>query len=277
MQQYIGKIINSDSAAFLKTLPDNCIDLTITSPPYDDMRTYGKQESDWTVDVFKTIANELFRITKQGGMVTWVVADKVKDYNKSLTSFRQALYFQEIGFKVYDVLIYEKNSGGMPNKTRYNSTYEFMFILSKGKPKTINLIKDKPNKWAGVTAWGTNSVRDKDGVLTQRDKKPVAEFGVRNTIWRYNVGFGFTTKDKMAYKHPAMFPEKLAEDNIISWSNEGDIVLDCFGGSGTVAKMADKLNRKWILVERNLEYCEIAKERLDAHGIETEIETICVN
>ncbi len=138
-----------------------------------------------------------------------------------------------------------------------------MFILSKGKPKTINILKDKPNKWAGHTTFGDVTRREKDGTLTNKGRKVINKFGVRTNIWRYVNGKGFSTKDTIAYKHPAIFPEKLVEDHINSWSNPGDIVLDPFGGSGTVAKVAQLMNREWVLIEAVEEYCKIAKERIE--------------
>ena len=138
-----------------------------------------------------------------------------------------------------------------------------MFVLSKGKPKTVNLLQDKPNKWAGQTTYGNVTRREKDGSLTDKGKKTVQEFCVRTNIWCYANGKGFTTKDEIAYNHPAIFPEKLVEDHILSWSNPGDLILDPFGGSGTTAKIAQMLNREWILIEAVNEYCDIARVRME--------------
>jgi site-specific DNA-methyltransferase (adenine-specific) len=182
--------------------------------------------------------------------------------SKSLTSFKQALFFKEIGFNIYDVMVYEKAGTAPPHKNRYFSAFEYMFILSKGKPKTINLIRDKPNKWAGTETFGSVTRREQDGTLTNKGRKKINEFGVRTNIWRYSNGKGFSTKDEIAYQHPAIFPEELAKDHIISWSNEGDIVFDPFMGSGTTAKMATLNNRKWLGFEISSEYIEIANKRL---------------
>lgn len=258
---YLGHIINGNSAEVLSKIESNSVDLVVTSPPYDDLRDYTK-DAAWNFDCFKKIARQLFRVMKVGGVVVWVVGDSVIKYNKSLTSFRQALYFQQIGFNMYDVIIYEKAGTGPPHKNRYFNAFEYMFVLSKGLPKTINIIKDKPNNWAGVSTFGNVTRREKDGTLTKKGKKVINKFGVRTNIWRYNNGKGYATKDEIAYKHPAIFPEKLVEDHIISWSNEGDIVLDPFCGSGTVPKVASALNRKWIGIEISKEYCDIANKRL---------------
>ena len=257
-----NKIINACSDQYLKEIPDNCIDMVVTSPPYDDLRDYEGKVT-WNFDVFKDIANELYRIVKDGGVIVWVVGDKTSDGNKSLTSYKHALYFQEIGFNIYDVIIYEKTGSGPPHPNRYFNSFEYMFVISKGKPKTVNLLKDKPNKWSGHSTYGEVTRREKDGTLTNKGKKVVNEFGIRTNIWKYANGKGYSTKDEIAYDHPAIFPEKLVEDHIISWSNPGDIVLDPFGGSGTTGKIAKKLQREWILIEAVEEYCEIAKKRIE--------------
>lgn len=261
LEDSINKVINAFSNEYLKTLPESCIDLVVTSPPYDNLRDYDNK-SIWDYELFKIVADELYRVIKNGGVVVWVVGDQTIKGAKTLTSYKQALYFQEIGFNMFDVIIYEKSGSGPPHPNRYFNTFEYMFVLSKGKPKTINLLRDKPNKCAGQSTYGEITRREKDGTLTNKGKKIINEFGIRTNIWKYNNGKGFATKDKIAYKHPAIFPEKLVEDHILSWSNEGDIVLDPFGGSGTTAKIAEKLGRKWILIEAASEYCDIAKERL---------------
>ena len=261
INSFIGRIINGNSAEVLSTMESNCVDLVVTSPPYDDLRNYTK-DSAWSFDSFKKIAKQLYRVMKDGGVVVWVVGDSVIKGNKSLTSFKQALYFQQVGFNMFDVMIYEKAGTSPPHKKRYFNAYEYIFVLSKGLPKTIHLIEDKPNKWANHSTFGNVTRREQDGSLTPKGKKVIKPFGVRTNIWRYNNGKGFATKDKIAYEHPAIFPEKLVEDHVISWSNEGDVVLDPFCGSGTVAKIATALKRQWNGSEISKEYCEIAKKRL---------------
>lgn len=263
LEEIKNQIFHAKSNELLKEFPDECIDLVVTSPPYDDLRDY-EGVAEWNFDIFKEIAQELYRVIKRGGVIIWVVGDKTVKGNKSLTSFKQALYFQEIGFDMYDVIIYEKAGSGPPHPNRYFNSFEYMFVLSKGKPKTINLLKDKPNKWAGHTTYGDVTRREKDGTLTNKGKKIVNEFGVRTNIWRYANGKGFSTKDKDAYKHPAIFPEKLVQDHIVSWSNPGDLVLDPFGGSGTTAKIAQLMDREWVLIEAVNEYCDIAQTRLES-------------
>jgi len=263
IKDYVNKIINGDSLEVLKKMPDNYIDLVLTSPPYDDLRDYNK-EIIWNFSIFQNIAKELYRIMKPGGVIVWVVGDKTKNGNKSLTSFKHSLYFQEIGFNIYDVLIYEKTGSAPPHPNRYFNTFEYMFVVSKGKPKTINLLRDKENKWGGHETYSDVTRREKDGTLTNKGKKTIKKFGIRTNIWKYTNGKGFSTKDKVAYEHPAIFPEKLAEDHIKSWSNEGDIVLDIFGGSGTTVKVSKLLNRNWIYIDKVKKYCDIAEQRMDS-------------
>ncbi len=256
-----NKFLKGDCSKVLKRIESDSVDLVVTSPPYDDLRDY-ENKLEWNFDVFKIVANQLFRVVKLGGVVVWVIGDQTVNGGKTLTSYRQALYFQEIGFNMFDVIIYEKAGSGPPHPNRYFNSFEYMFVLSKGKPKTINLLRDKENKWGGKTTFGVITRREKDGSLTTKKQKTINEFGVRTNIWRYANGKGFATKDEIAYEHPAIFPEKLAEDHIISWSNEGDVVLDPFGGSGTTIKMAKQLKRKWIYIEAVEKYYNIAHKRI---------------
>lgn len=271
MNKFLGKINNNDCIRFMKKLPDNCIDLTVTSPPYDDLRDY-ENKLLWDYNTFREVARELYRVTKKGGIVVWVIGDKTDKGNKSLTSFKHALYFQEVGFNIYDVIIYEKSGSGPPHSNRYFNSFEYMFVMSKGKPKTVNLLKDKKNSCAGMSTFSDITRREKDGTLTNKGKKVINEYGVRTNIWKYNNGKGFSSKDKIAYEHPATFPEKLVEDHIKSWSNPGDIVFDPFGGSGTTAKVSIELDRQWIYVEKVAKYCDVAKRRLENAGVKFDVQ-----
>jgi DNA modification methylase len=252
----INKIVCGDNVATMATFPPESIDLVVTSPPYDNLRTYGGHSWD-----FEGVANQLWRIIKPGGVVVWVVADATVNGSETGTSFRQALRFMEIGFRLHDTMVWDKGSFAFPESTRYQQFFEFMFILSIDSPSTANLIKDKKNKHAGVKVHGTG--RYPDG--TTRPHSAVArgidrryeENGCRGNVWIVpNPG-------KAGNKHPATFPEALARDHILSWSNEGDIVLDPFSGSGTTAKMAKHNGRRYIGIEINPEYCEIAAKRLE--------------
>jgi DNA modification methylase len=249
-------IVEGDCVEVMKSFPSNSIDLTVTSPPYDDLRNYNGYS--WN---FTEVARELFRVTKDGGVVVWVVDDATIKGSETGTSFKQALYFKELGFNLHDTMIYMKNGSQYPEKVRYYKVFEYMFVFSKGKPKTINLLCDRENKWAG--SWGKRSLRKKDGTLEQKEKVPYKQFGIRYNVWKINCGFGYTTKDKWAYTHPAMFPEKLAGDHILSWSNVGDVVLDPFVGSGTTAKMAKLNSRHYIGIDISKEYCSLANRRVN--------------
>lgn len=259
---FINKIINDDAEKALKNLPPNSVDVTVTSPPYDDIRDYkGYNLSD---SALHNIIRELFRVTKSGGVVVWVVGDSTNNGSETGTSFRQALKFMEVGFKLHDTMIYEKNTSSFPAKrtgNRYTQIFEYMFVFCKDKIKTANLICDKPNKWAGHTNWGKNTNRLKNGELQETsDIKPVPDYSPRNNIWKYTVGKGFNSSDKESHEHPAIFPEQLAEDHIITWSDENDIVLDPFSGSGTTCKMAKKNKRNYIGIDISDDYCKLAEK-----------------
>ena len=243
-------------------LSEGSVDLTVTSPPYDNLRTYNGTLNDWTPEKWQAIIRELFRVTKQGGVVVWIVGDATINGSETGTSFRQALYAMECGFRLHDTMIYAKNNvyAHDPRNKRYKQCFEYMFVFSKGKPNTYNEIKDKPNKNAGKKLGGTKG-RTKEGV--KRDLKPVimSDFQARFNIWSYTTGRSVAS-DKIAFEHPAIFPEKLANDHILSWCNEGDTVLDPFMGSGTTGKMALLNNRKFIGIEKDEKYFEIAKKRI---------------
>lgn len=253
----LGRLYCNDCLSVMKGLATGSVDLTVTSPPYGKLREYH----GFTFD-FEKIAKELYRITARGGVVVWVVGDEVIDGSESGTSFRQALYFMELGFKLHDTMIYQKNGPTHPEFIRYHQVFEFMFVLSRGsKPKTVNLLADRKNLWNG--SWGRTSFRNRDGTLDKRERKvPYKKYGVRFNIWQINSGYGFTTKDEIAYEHPAIFPEALARDHIRSWSNPGDLVFDPMVGSGTTALEAEKLKRRWVACDVSEEYCQIAIQRI---------------
>lgn len=234
-----------------EAIPDASIDLVVTSPPYDNLRTYGGHTWD-----FEGVAQQLWRVIKPGGVVVWVVADATVDGSETGTSFRQALHFMEIGFRLHDTMIW--NKGGFSDvgstQTRYGPVVEFMFVLSKGKPITFNALKDRRNAVPFRKISGT--VKDASGVARPASNigKVLGEFGIRFNDWVIPPD-----RDSL---HPAPFPEALARDHILSWSNESDTVLDPFSGSGTTIKMARLMGRKGIGIEIHQEYCDIAVERL---------------
>jgi len=248
----INKIYNEDCLETMERMEDNFVDLTVTSPPYDNLRTYNGYSFD-----FESIAKELYRVTKEGGVLVWIVGDATVKGSETGTSFKQALYFKECGFNLHDTMIYQKDNCPFPSSNRYYANFEYMFVFSKGKPKTFNPIIDRKNKSFGRKITGTN--RQKDGTTKPIKNKgnEIKQFGVRFNNWLVSDG-------KRQNKHPAIFPEQLANDHIISWSNEGDLVYDCFMGSGTTAKMSIANKRNYIGSEMSAEYCDIIKQRLNA-------------
>lgn len=258
-----NNIYLGDCLDLMKYIKDEYIDLTVTSPPYDNLRSYNNSLK-WGEHIWKPIIKELYRITKQGGVVVWIVGDATIKGSETGTSFKQALYFKEIGFNLHDTMIYLKNGFSFPESNRYPNVFEYMFVFSKNKPKTFNPIKDRLNKNRGKKLTGTD--RQKDGSLKPASGvgKVLGDFGVRFNVWKHQVGKCKSTSDEIAYKHPAIFPEQLAQDHILSWSNEGDVVLDPFMGSGTTCKMAKMLNRNFIGIEKEPKYYEIAKKRIES-------------
>ena len=244
-----------DCLELMKNIPDSSIDLTVTSPPYDNLRSYNGNINQWSFDKFQEIAKELYRVTTNGGVVVWVVSDATVKGSETGTSFRQVLWFKECGFNLHDTMIWVKDGGGAVGSNKcYTQNFEYMFVFSKGTPKTINLIYDKPNLSFGVDKSGVGR-RKIDGTKKIEKRKPAKEFSRRNNWWYIPPQKG--------KEHPAVFPEQLANDHIISWSNEGDTVFDPFMGSGTTGKMAVLNNRKFIGIELDNTYFEIAKERIN--------------
>lgn len=257
----LNQVIAGEFTEVSKDWPQDFVDLTVTSPPYGKCRNY----KGYVFDAPKII-ERLFYITKPGGVIVWVVNDEVTDGNESGESFEQALLFKMLGFKLHDTMIYLKNTSSFPARrdgNRYTQIFEYMFVFSKGSPKTANLICDKENRWKGWVNWGKNTHRNKDGELIQtKDIKPVPDYSPRNNVWLYDVGAGFGQKDTLAYKHPATMPLNLAIDHIKTWSNPNDLVLDCMCGSGTSLVGAKLLKRKYLGVDISDEYCTISRERL---------------
>lgn len=252
-----NKIICGDCLETMKEMHNKSIDMVLTSPPYDNLRKYNGN-LNWGEHVWKPVIEELFRIIKDGRVVVWVTGDATIKGSETGTSFKQALYFKEVGFNLHDTMIYRKINYIPLTHNRYEQEFEYMFVLSKGKPKVFNPIKI-PTKLGGKTynpkrprTYDNHSIRhNRSETLIYKMNK------IKGNIFEYITGAG---NDKT--NHSATFPEKLAHDHIISWSNEGDTILDPFAGSGTTGKMAKQLNRNYILIEKEPEYCKIAEERI---------------
>lgn len=248
----INKIYNEDCLVTMGKMQDNFIDLVVTSPPYDNLRDYNGYSFD-----FESIAKELFRVTKDGGVIVWIVNDATIKGSESGTSFKQALYFKSLGFNIHDTMIWSKNAIPYdPKCNRYWQSFEYMFIFSKSKP-ICNYIKE-PCKMSGKKKINDYGQKRKDGTLRidrYDEKRVIKNTKVKNNIWHYNFS-------NIKTGHPATFPEQLANDHIISWSNEGDLVYDCFMGSGTTAKMSIINKRNFIGSEISEEYVKIANDRI---------------
>lgn len=245
----LNKIYNENCLDTMARMDDDFVDLTVTSPPYDDLRNYN----GFDFDFFK-IARALYRVTKPGGVVVWIVGDQVKDGSETCTSFRQATYFKKhCGFNLHDTMIYLKNAAPFPGKNRYAQAFDYMFVFSKGAPITFNQIRDRKNSTAGEFL-NTIVERQKDGSLKHRKGKNrvTPDIGPRMNYWLVKN----TPRSAPGVWHPARFPESLARDHIITWSNPGDIVYDPMIGSGTTARMAAITGRNFIGSEISKEYCE---------------------
>ncbi|HSU25744.1 MAG TPA: site-specific DNA-methyltransferase, partial [Pyrinomonadaceae bacterium] len=252
----ISRIYNENCIETLRRMPNEFLDMTITSPPYDDLREYNGYHFP-----VEDIADLLLKKTKPGGVVVWVVGDRTVNGSESLTSFRHAITFQEAGFKVHDTMIYGKNNP-IPSDCgkRYRQCFEYMFCFSKGQPKTFNPImqpikQEKAFKSFRITKVGRNDLAHDH--IAPKERKV-------NNVFFYNVGTS-SSRDKIAFEHPAIFPEHLVSDQIKTWTDADDLVYDCFMGSGTTAKVAHQLNRRWLGSEISAEYIEIAERRLEAY------------
>lgn len=258
----LNRIYQRDCIEGMRMIPDGSVDLTVTSPPYDNLRNYN----GYTFD-FENVAQELYRIMKPGGAVIWVVGDETRNFCETMTSFKQALYFvNTCGFKLLDTMIYYKQNyaPAYPSLRRYANQFEYMFVFTKGKPSTFNPVQREKAEGTNRRQQGSPpKFRQKDGTFRSLSKPSEKLTKDASNVWAYSTG-GSSAKDKIAFQHPAIFPENLAQDHILSWSNPGDTVLDPFIGSGTTAKMALLNGRNFIGFEISSEYVEIANMRLDS-------------
>jgi len=256
IEKYVNRIIVGNCVEVMKQFDDDVIDLTVTSPPYDDLRNYKGY-----VFPFEDIAKELFRITKQGGVVVWVVNDATIEGSETGTSFKQALYFKEVGFNLHDTMIFrKKNPIPQIYRKRYNNEFEFMFVFSKGVVKTHNpLMVDCMH--AGLELNGTTYKNySKNEQVREKLANPVKDKKIKGNIWEYVVGK--KQEDQEAKGHPAPFPCQLVRDHIFSWTNPDDIVFDPMSGSGTTCRVAVEMERKYIGIDVSPEYCELARKRI---------------
>lgn len=247
------ELLLGDCVERMKAMPDCCIDMVMTSPPYDALRDYHGYSFD-----YKATLSELYRVLKTGGVAVWVVNDQTTKGSETGTSFRQALYAMDVGFNLHDTMIWIKAGGGsVGSNLCYRQNFEYMFVFSKGKPKTVNLIRDHENTYVGNTHKG-HGRRKADGSIKVDEGgfRVVPETSIRDNWWRI-------TRNCVDVGHPAVFPVALARDHIITWSNPGDTVLDPFMGSGTTGIAAHRTGREFVGIEISEEYFNIAKRRLE--------------
>lgn len=252
----MNTIIHNDCCEALSAMQAESIHLVVTSPPYDQLRTCYANDFN-----FERLAVELTRVLVPGGIICWNVNDSTTGGSETLTSCKQKIFFHEqCGLRIHDTMIYEKNNFGHPERARYHSLFEYVFILSKGKPRCFNPIKDKKNTWAGTGTWGRNSVREANGDMGLRTRNIISEYGMRGNVWK-----GKTSGQERGTSgsiHPAKMPDWLARDLIVSWSNVGDVVLDPMCGSGTTLCQAKKLNRCWIGIDNDIASVQISHEQI---------------
>jgi DNA modification methylase len=252
------QILRCDCVEGMRGMPDACIPLTVTSPPYDSLRGY----EELPLDKFRAVADQLFRVTAHGGVVAWVVKDETKDWDQTGTSHRQSLYFKEVGFKLNTTLILASKGWRTPDRQRYPNPFHYGFILTKGRPRVFNRIRDRPNSTAGQRLRVAR--RNKDGRVetTFNGVRRLGGVGTRSNIWYYDVGWGKTTKDEDAFEHPALMPERMAQDLILSWSKPGDVIFDPFCGAASTLKMALLHQRRWLGMEISESFAELARRRM---------------
>lgn len=257
MNSLLDRITCGDNCDLLGQLPRECIDLVVTSPPYDDRRTYGGH-SCWD---FYGVSWQLKRVLKPGGVIVWVVADATKDGSETGTSMEQALHFKRLGLSLHDTMIWQKETPIPMNHNRYQQMWEYMFVFCNGKPKAFNGKREACRNFG--RRFSCSKQRGVGGEIKEfSTQNPVKETKLIGNVWGVQTGYMKATKDLIAYEHPAIFPDSIAVDHIATWSNPGDVVLDPFTGSGTTCKAAKHLGRRFIGFEINPDYCRIAEARL---------------
>jgi DNA modification methylase len=254
--EFVNSLLLSDCFQAMRLLPNNCIQLTVTSPPYDSVRAYGEHQFD-----FYGIAEELYRVTAPGGVVVWIVQEQVVRGSQSGSSSEQRSYFYDIGFNLYDLMVMVSVGHRLPQKGRYVNQYQQAIVLSKGQPRSVTILEDRPNRTVGKISKGKMRTRNGDLVMAHRDTI-TSPLGKRSNVWEYSVGGVHTTRDHYAFGHPALMAERMAQDHILSWSCPNDIVFDPMCGAATTCKMALLNDRRYLGVEIYEPYFDIAVQRM---------------
>lgn len=263
----VNSIYAVECVEAMAQMPEECIDLVVTSPPYENQRVYlGFKFS------YREVIEGLYRVMKSGGVVVWVVGDVTDKGTESLESFRQALYAKEVGFRQHDTMIYAKHNYVPLTHNRYEQAFEYMFVWSKGRPKTFNPIMipctEKGYRWTTLHLQSSASAGESRGAMRKGKRRRPDEHikikgkKIKGNVWTYSVGGGHTSSDKFYREHPASMPEQLALDHILSWSNENDLVFDPMCGSGTTPKMALQAHRQYLGFDISPEYAELSRRRL---------------
>tara|TARA_Y100000034_G_C6875037_1_gene400043 strand:- start:483 stop:1289 length:807 start_codon:yes stop_codon:yes gene_type:complete len=259
---HINNIICGDNIEVMRAIPENSIDLVVTSPPYDNIRDYKGYNMD-----LHNVGHQVHRVLKEGGVCVMIIQDGTKNFGKSLTSFRTIVdWCDSFGFKLFETVIYKKHGvAGAWWSKRFRVDHEYIPIFLKGKrPQYFNKEPLKiPSIHGGKTLTGC-ATRLTNGKTLKAKKVTINKLKCRGTLWDYTTcGDG----SKLKHKHPATFPNMLPYDIIECFCPEDGIVLDPFNGSGTTCVAARSLNRNYVGIESSREYCDIAIERLSTEEI----------
>lgn len=258
IHDWVDKVHCMECVEGMEMLPDDCVDLVVTSPPYDAVRKYN----GFAFDLHQTGA-QIHRVLKDGGIAAMVIQDQTKDFGKSLTSFRTIIdWCDSFGFKLFECVIYRKNgSEGAWWKHRFRVDHEYIPLFLKGdRPAYFDKQPLRvPSKHGGKVMSGSGNRRT-DGATNGTVRREINATKCRGTIWNYLMA---GDKNPLKRKHPAVFPDAIPSDLIQCFCPPGGIVLDPFIGSGSTAVQALKHERHFIGFDISQEYCDLCNQRLE--------------